>query len=91
MLVIEGVELDLDGIRIGEAGVPPVLGDHDFRRLAVKADDPQVEIVIVEAEPDLRLLGSRRSFVGLLLNKVGGGFHVCPKGLVHQTIQSGRF
>ena len=78
LAVAIGIEDDLEAVGLVEGCVAACVGNDNAIRLAVVANDADVERIVVESDEDLRLLGGRLTFVGGGLHEAGGRGEVAP-------------
>ena len=86
LMVVEGVENELDRVRLGEVGVALALRVGDAIGLAVEGDDADVEVLVVEGDPHLGFLRRRLALVGVLLHEVGVGLDPRPDVVVDAAV-----
>ena len=84
LVIVEGVEDELDRVRLGEVGVALALREDDLARVGVERDHADVQVLSLEDEPHFGLLGGRLALVGILLHEVVNG------GTLVQTSSSTR-
>ena len=76
-----GVENEAEAVLIAERGVATAVGDDQRRGLAVEQDGGNVEVAVVEGDPNFRALGGRLAFEGFRLLKARGHVDLLPEGL----------
>ena len=80
--VEKGIQNELEAVAVGERRVAAAVGDDDRCRIAVVADDTEVDGVRGVDDPHLGPFGSRPALFRLRLHEPGGRRGVGPGGIV---------
>ena len=86
--VVVGVEDDLDVVVLLEVGVPPHLVGHEAAGFAVEAAHGEVQVAVVEEDPDLGPLGGRGSFDRLALEEAVRDRGLAPDRIVEAAVDA---
>ena len=86
--VVVGVEDDLDVVVLLEVGVPPHLVGHEAAGFAVEAAKGEVQVVVVEEDPDLGPLRGRGSFDRLALKEAVHDRGLAPDRIVEAAVDA---
>ena len=88
--VAERIEDHHEAVAVGERRVAPAVVDDDRRRVAVVADDTDIDGVAGVDDADLGLLGRRLALVGRGLAKAGCRSRCAPRGVAqHVAVEDG--
>ena len=87
--VVERIDHEAQAFVLGHAaGIPSHFVDDHSLRMALPAATRDVDVVVVEQNPDLRLLGRRRAFEGFTLDEVRCREHVAVDRFIELAVES---